>query len=173
MIAEALAWRRSGPPRSPIRGDELASELGIEPGPELGRLLVRSRRRCSAARSPRREEAVDLARTAPFELRLRPMARAIAFSAGSSPVRYRLQDHRLGRAHGRLHGHQPGHPRTLAGGAARPQRRSDRDLRPAAAFGGPRVRGPRDPGRRRAAPATMIWPGFVGVAQVDLSRRCT
>ena len=39
MIAEALAWRRSGPPRSPIRGDELASELGIEPGPELGRLL--------------------------------------------------------------------------------------------------------------------------------------
>ena len=39
MIGEALAWRRSGPPRSPIRGDELASELGIEPGPELGRLL--------------------------------------------------------------------------------------------------------------------------------------
>ena len=39
MIGEALAWRRDGPPRSPIRGDDLASELGIEPGPELGRLL--------------------------------------------------------------------------------------------------------------------------------------
>jgi putative nucleotidyltransferase with HDIG domain len=39
MIAEALAWRRDGPPQSPIRGDELAAELGIAPGPELGRLI--------------------------------------------------------------------------------------------------------------------------------------
>ena len=62
MIAEALAWRRSGPPRSPIRGDELASELGIEPGPELGRLLGEIEAAVFAGEVSTREEAVDLAR---------------------------------------------------------------------------------------------------------------
>jgi putative nucleotidyltransferase with HDIG domain len=39
MIAAALDWRREGPPPPLLRGDELAGELGIEPGPELGALL--------------------------------------------------------------------------------------------------------------------------------------
>ena len=39
LMTAALDWREHGPPRVPIRGDELAGELGIEPGPELGRLL--------------------------------------------------------------------------------------------------------------------------------------
>jgi poly(A) polymerase len=39
MIAAALDWRRDGPPVPLLRGDELAAELGIEPGPELGELL--------------------------------------------------------------------------------------------------------------------------------------
>jgi putative nucleotidyltransferase with HDIG domain len=39
MIAAALDWRRDGPPAPLLRGDELAAELGIEPGPELGKLL--------------------------------------------------------------------------------------------------------------------------------------
>jgi poly(A) polymerase len=39
MIAAALAWRRDGPPRPLLRGDELARELGIGHGPELGELL--------------------------------------------------------------------------------------------------------------------------------------
>jgi poly(A) polymerase len=39
MVAAALDWRRDGPPRPLLRGDELASELGIEQGPELGELL--------------------------------------------------------------------------------------------------------------------------------------
>jgi poly(A) polymerase len=39
MIAAALDWRRDGPPAPLLRGDELAGELGIEPGPELGELL--------------------------------------------------------------------------------------------------------------------------------------
>jgi poly(A) polymerase/tRNA nucleotidyltransferase (CCA-adding enzyme) len=39
MIGAAMSWRRDGPPRSPIRGDDLAAALGIVPGPELGRLL--------------------------------------------------------------------------------------------------------------------------------------
>ena len=62
MIAEALAWRRSGPPRAPIRGDELASELGIEPGPDLGRLIGEIEAAVFAGEVSTREEAVDLAR---------------------------------------------------------------------------------------------------------------
>jgi putative nucleotidyltransferase with HDIG domain len=41
LIEPALDWHAHGPPRPPVRGDELAAELGIEPGPELGRLLAR------------------------------------------------------------------------------------------------------------------------------------
>ncbi|MGN6662875.1 MAG: HD domain-containing protein [Solirubrobacterales bacterium] len=40
MIAAALDWRREGPPQPLLRGDELAAELGIEPGPELGSALA-------------------------------------------------------------------------------------------------------------------------------------
>jgi poly(A) polymerase len=40
MIAAALDWRRDGPPQPLLRGDEVAAELGIEPGPELGSALA-------------------------------------------------------------------------------------------------------------------------------------
>jgi len=40
MIAAALDWRREGPPQPLLRGDEVASALGIEPGPELGSALA-------------------------------------------------------------------------------------------------------------------------------------
>jgi poly(A) polymerase len=40
MIAAALDWRRGGPPPPLLRGDELARELGIDEGPELGRALA-------------------------------------------------------------------------------------------------------------------------------------
>ncbi len=40
VLPEAVAWHRDGPPRSPIAGDELAAAVGIEPGPQLGRLLT-------------------------------------------------------------------------------------------------------------------------------------
>lgn len=40
MIAAALDWRRDGPPPPLLRGDELAAELGIAPGPKLGELLA-------------------------------------------------------------------------------------------------------------------------------------
>jgi tRNA nucleotidyltransferase/poly(A) polymerase len=62
MVVEALAWRRSGPPRSPIRGDVLALELGIEPGPELGGLLGEIEAAVFAGDVSTREEAVELAR---------------------------------------------------------------------------------------------------------------
>jgi putative nucleotidyltransferase with HDIG domain len=39
-IAAALDWRRDGPPAPLLRGDELAAELGLEPGPELGKLMA-------------------------------------------------------------------------------------------------------------------------------------
>ena len=39
VLPAALAWHRDGPPRSPIAGDELATAVGIEPGPELGALI--------------------------------------------------------------------------------------------------------------------------------------
>jgi poly(A) polymerase len=39
MIAAGLDWRRDGPPPPLLRGDELAGELGIDQGPELGELL--------------------------------------------------------------------------------------------------------------------------------------
>ncbi|HEX5594206.1 MAG TPA: HD domain-containing protein [Solirubrobacterales bacterium] len=40
MIAAGLDWRRQGPPPPLLRGDEVAAELGIEPGPELGSALA-------------------------------------------------------------------------------------------------------------------------------------
>ncbi len=39
MVDEAIAFERSGSPEPLIRGDALARELGIEPGPGLGRLV--------------------------------------------------------------------------------------------------------------------------------------
>jgi len=40
MLGEALAWRAEGPVPPLVRGDELSAELGIRPGPQLGRLLA-------------------------------------------------------------------------------------------------------------------------------------
>jgi poly(A) polymerase len=62
MVGEALAWRRAGPPRAPIRGDELAAALGIEPGPELGRLLAAIEEAVFAGEVGDRDEAVAFAR---------------------------------------------------------------------------------------------------------------
>jgi len=39
-IDAALRWRREGPPPRLLRGDELAAELGIAEGPELGEALA-------------------------------------------------------------------------------------------------------------------------------------
>ncbi len=40
MVAAALDWHRQGPPAPLLRGDELAAELGIDRGPELGRVMA-------------------------------------------------------------------------------------------------------------------------------------
>ena len=62
LMAAALEWRATGPPRAPLRGDELAAELGIEPGPELGELLAQLEEAAFAGEATTREEAVELAR---------------------------------------------------------------------------------------------------------------
>jgi poly(A) polymerase len=62
LMAEALDWRASGGPAPPLRGDRLARELGIEPGPELGRLLEQLRRAAFTGEASTEAEAVALAR---------------------------------------------------------------------------------------------------------------
>ena len=61
LLGEALTWERDGGPTAPIRGDELAAELGIEPGPELGRLLAEVEAAVFAGEVSSREDAVQLA----------------------------------------------------------------------------------------------------------------
>jgi putative nucleotidyltransferase with HDIG domain len=39
LLADALRWRADGPPGPLVRGDELAAQLGIAPGPRIGALL--------------------------------------------------------------------------------------------------------------------------------------
>jgi poly(A) polymerase len=63
LMRAALDWREHGPPKLPIRGDELARELGIEPGPDLGRLLAELTEAAYAGEVTTRDEAVAVART--------------------------------------------------------------------------------------------------------------
>jgi len=62
MIAEGLAWRRDGAPAPLIRGDELAGELGVEPGPQLGRALGEIEAAQFAGEVSSRDDALALAR---------------------------------------------------------------------------------------------------------------
>jgi poly(A) polymerase len=62
MIAEALAWRRDGPPQSPIRGNELAAELDIDPGPRLGMLIEEIEAAVFEGEVSSRDDAIALAR---------------------------------------------------------------------------------------------------------------
>jgi poly(A) polymerase len=62
LMHAALDWREHGPPGVPIRGDELARELGIEPGPELGRLLAELTEAVYTGEVTTRAEAVGAAR---------------------------------------------------------------------------------------------------------------
>jgi poly(A) polymerase len=63
LMRAALDWREHGPPPVPIRGDELARELGILPGRELGRLLAELAEATYAGEVTTRDEAVAVARS--------------------------------------------------------------------------------------------------------------
>jgi poly(A) polymerase len=62
LMPAALEWRRQGPPRLPLRGDELAEEIGIVPGPELGRVLAQLEEAAYAGDVTSRDQAVEIAR---------------------------------------------------------------------------------------------------------------
>ena len=62
MLAHAFALRAAGPRPPLIPGDQLAAELGIQPGPELGALLRRLEEDRFAGEVATREEAVARAR---------------------------------------------------------------------------------------------------------------
>jgi poly(A) polymerase len=62
MLAAALTWRRDGPPRPLLRGDELAAELDIPEGPEVGELLAELEAAQYAGEVGTREEAISRAR---------------------------------------------------------------------------------------------------------------
>ncbi len=62
MLRDALAWHRDGPPSPPLSGDELADELGLSPGPEMGRLLEELRAEAFAGEIEGRAQALERAR---------------------------------------------------------------------------------------------------------------
>ncbi|MGI8802192.1 MAG: HDIG domain-containing metalloprotein [Solirubrobacteraceae bacterium] len=62
MLGEALAWHEHGRPAPLLRGDRLAGELGIEPGPRLGKLLAELAEAEFAGVATTPGEALDLAR---------------------------------------------------------------------------------------------------------------
>jgi putative nucleotidyltransferase with HDIG domain len=62
MLAAALDWRRHGPPRPLLRGDELAAVLDIPEGPELGELLAELEAAQYAGEISSQDGAVELAR---------------------------------------------------------------------------------------------------------------
>jgi poly(A) polymerase len=61
LLTEAFAWR-AAPPRSPIRGDDLARALALRPGPELGRLLAELEAASFAGEISGRDQAIERAR---------------------------------------------------------------------------------------------------------------
>ena len=62
LMAAALEWRAAGPPKPPIKGNRLAKELGIAPGPELGALLAELAEARYTGEATTPDEAVALAR---------------------------------------------------------------------------------------------------------------
>jgi poly(A) polymerase len=73
LAAEALQWR-AHPQVPPVDGDELIEELGMEPGPEVGRLLSVVEEAAFAGEARTREEALEVARDAASRASARPGA---------------------------------------------------------------------------------------------------
>ena len=62
MVADGLEWRRTGPPAPFLPGNELAAELDIEPGPDLGRVIDALAEARYAGEIDSASEAVEFAR---------------------------------------------------------------------------------------------------------------
>jgi poly(A) polymerase len=61
VVGEALAWR-ADPPRAPVTGGELMEALGLEPGPQVGRLLEELRAAAFAGEVETKDDALRHAR---------------------------------------------------------------------------------------------------------------
>jgi putative nucleotidyltransferase with HDIG domain len=70
LLGEALAWVAS-PPKPPVRGDQLARALGIDPGPQLGTILQELEEASFAEEIGSRQEALARARRLLHERSLR------------------------------------------------------------------------------------------------------
>jgi tRNA nucleotidyltransferase/poly(A) polymerase len=62
LMEAALEWRSTGPPKPAVKGNRLARELGMEPGPELGALLAELAEARYTGEATTPDEAVALAR---------------------------------------------------------------------------------------------------------------
>jgi len=62
ILPAALDWHRDGVPTPPLDGDQVAVEVGVKPGPEMGRILEELRAASFAGEISGREEALALAR---------------------------------------------------------------------------------------------------------------
>ena len=63
LLADALAWRAGGRPQPLVRGDDLAAQLGVGPGPRIGELLAQLAEAQFAGEVATTEEAIALARS--------------------------------------------------------------------------------------------------------------
>ena len=63
MLTDALRWRAEGPAAPLLRGDELAADLGIPPGPRVGELLGELAEGQYAGELTTREQALAYVRT--------------------------------------------------------------------------------------------------------------
>jgi poly(A) polymerase len=62
LMAAALEWRTTGPPKPAVRGNVLARELDMRPGPELGALMAELAQARYTGEATTADEAVALAR---------------------------------------------------------------------------------------------------------------
>jgi putative nucleotidyltransferase with HDIG domain len=62
LLGDALRWSAEGPPHPLLRGDELAREIELAPGPRVGEMLERLAEAQYAGEISTREQALTLAR---------------------------------------------------------------------------------------------------------------
>ncbi len=62
ILPAALDWDRDGPPGPPLSGDRLATEVGVERGPEMGEILEELRAAAYAGEISGPDQALEMAR---------------------------------------------------------------------------------------------------------------
>ena len=67
LLADALRWRADGPVQPLLRGDELAADLGVAPGPLIGQLLAELAEAQYAGDITTRGQAWDYVRARPLD----------------------------------------------------------------------------------------------------------